>query len=131
MFSRENVMKNKQVGNIGEDAALKYLSSKGYRIIERNYRRAWGEIDIVAQKGKKVHFVEVKSISRENMQKVSQNAYRPEENFHVKKQDRFLRIAQTYVEKHAVEQEWQLDLITIEIIIKDKKVLLNHIENVL
>jgi putative endonuclease len=39
-----------EVGKIGEDIACKYLKSKGYKIIERNFRRKWGEIDIVCKK---------------------------------------------------------------------------------
>lgn len=38
------------VGRVGEDIACKYLQNKGYQIIERNFRRKWGEIDIVCRK---------------------------------------------------------------------------------
>ena len=49
-----------QTGKKGEEIAVRYLQSKGYRIIERNYRSRWGEIDIVAKDGGTVVFVEVK-----------------------------------------------------------------------
>lgn len=127
-------MNKKEIGNIGEDAAAKYLQSKGYTIQARNYFKPWGEIDIVAHKGSTTHFIEVKSISRENIQSVSQNTekpYAPEENFHVKKAERFQRIAETYVQSHQSVGEWQLDLITTVIFIKDKKIHIQHIENVL
>ena len=52
------------IGKIGEDAASTYLKENGYSIIDRNYSRKWGELDIVAKKGNKIHFVEVKSVSR-------------------------------------------------------------------
>ncbi len=52
------------VGKIGEDCACKYLQKLGYKIVDRNYLKKWGEIDIVAQKDKKLHFVEVKSVSQ-------------------------------------------------------------------
>ncbi|MBM4272331.1 MAG: YraN family protein [Deltaproteobacteria bacterium] len=49
-----------QTGKKGEEIAARYLESRGYRIIERNYRSRWGEIDIVAKDGNTVVFVEVK-----------------------------------------------------------------------
>ena len=39
-----------RIGRIGEDIACRYLRSKGYEIIERNFRKKWGEIDIVCKK---------------------------------------------------------------------------------
>lgn len=44
-----------------EEAAARFLKRKGYRIIERNYRTRFGEIDIVARYGGYLVFVEVKS----------------------------------------------------------------------
>jgi putative endonuclease len=51
----------KQTGNKGEDLAADYLVAAGYRIVGRNYRCPFGEIDIVAEEGKTLVFVEVKS----------------------------------------------------------------------
>lgn len=50
-------------GKKGEELALKYLQKKGYRIIERNFRCSYGEIDLIARDGKTVVFVEVKARS--------------------------------------------------------------------
>ena len=50
-------------GKIGEELAAAYLAEAGYRILERNYRCLFGEIDIVAQEGETLVFVEVKSRS--------------------------------------------------------------------
>lgn len=47
-------------GAAGEDAASRYLEETGYRILERNWRVKAGEIDIIAEKGEVIHFVEVK-----------------------------------------------------------------------
>lgn len=51
----------KGTGKRGEELAVAYLGKAGYRIIERNYRCLFGEIDIVAEEGETLVFVEVKS----------------------------------------------------------------------
>jgi putative endonuclease len=48
-------------GKQGEEMAAAFLAGAGYRIVERNYRCPFGEIDIVAEEGKVLVFVEVKS----------------------------------------------------------------------
>lgn len=48
-------------GKAGEEAAVRFLKSRGYRIVERNYRTPYGELDIVALKGGDLAFCEVKS----------------------------------------------------------------------
>lgn len=54
-------MNNKEVGNIGELIAEKYLKDNGYMILENNYLTLYGEIDIIAKYENKIIFVEVKS----------------------------------------------------------------------
>ncbi|MEK9179165.1 MAG: YraN family protein [Patescibacteria group bacterium] len=48
------------IGAKGEDIASSYLTSKGYRIIDRNFQTKLGELDIVAEKGEFIIFIEVK-----------------------------------------------------------------------
>ncbi len=55
-------MNTKIIGNAGESKAADYLTSKGFLIIERNFRTNGGEIDIIAVKDDIVVFVEVKSL---------------------------------------------------------------------
>lgn len=50
-------------GRRGEDVAVEFLSGKGYRVIERNYRCRQGEIDIIAKDGTALVFIEVKTRS--------------------------------------------------------------------
>lgn len=50
----------KELGREGEQSALEYLEGKGYKILERNYRTPFGEIDIVAEEKDVIVFVEVK-----------------------------------------------------------------------
>lgn len=56
-----------QIGRQGENYAAKYLEDKGYIIIERNYKVRGGEIDIIAQKGEIIAFVEVKTRKQGSM----------------------------------------------------------------
>ncbi|HET7271525.1 MAG TPA: YraN family protein [Rubrobacter sp.] len=53
-------MKAKSSGTWGEDLALRYLTRRGYDLIERNYRTRYGEIDLILRKDDTLVFVEVK-----------------------------------------------------------------------
>ena len=72
---------------------------RGFEIIEQNYNKKWGEIDIIARKGQKLHFIEVKSVSRDSLKYVSPetDSYRPEDNLHPWKLERLSRVIQTYL----------------------------------
>lgn len=54
-------MSNKTLGSYGESLARQYLQTQGYRILEENFRNKLGEIDLIAQDGKTICFVEVKT----------------------------------------------------------------------
>lgn len=56
-MARANLVK----GRVGEEAATRFLRKKGYRILERNLRTPFGELDIVARRGRELVFCEVKS----------------------------------------------------------------------
>ena len=51
----------KRLGKQGENAACRYLKRRGYKIIERNYKTRFGEVDIIARKDDTVAFIEVKT----------------------------------------------------------------------
>lgn len=55
--------KKQKIGLVGENIAVKHLVKLHYKILERNYRKKWGEIDIIAKKDGTIHFIEVKSQS--------------------------------------------------------------------
>ena len=60
-----------KTGEIGENIAVKFLMKHGFSILDRNYTKKWGEIDIVAEKDNKISFIEVKSVSCETLNSVS------------------------------------------------------------
>lgn len=118
-FSKEPTEKQK-IGQIGEDCACEWLKNNGYSVVDRNYLKKWGEIDIVAKKGGIIHFVEVKSVSRSinDVTHVTSNSdYRAEDNMHPWKLERLGRVIQSYMLDKNVsdETDWQLDLVTVEI----------------
>ena len=108
-----------RVGRIGEDLADVFLVRNGYRIIERNYRNRLGEIDIVAEKEGIIHFVEVKTVSRETLPDGSFqiNDFEPEDNVHFKKRKRFKRAIEMYLDDRNVTCEtwYQADVIAVYI----------------
>lgn len=53
-------MRNKRLGDRGEELAARFLRGRGYRILARNYRCQFGEVDLVAREGESVVFVEIK-----------------------------------------------------------------------
>lgn len=61
MQNKDKFSHKRQFGNIGEDLACVFLIKIGFTIIDRNYLKKWGEIDIVAKKNNIFHFIEVKS----------------------------------------------------------------------
>ena len=60
-------MNKTEIGRLGEEAVCKYLTDRGYSIVERNYRIKGGEIDIIAENGDYIAFVEVKSRKPDSM----------------------------------------------------------------
>lgn len=55
--------KNQEIGQQGELSAIEHLISKGYEILERNYRYSRAEIDVICKKDDRLVFVEVKTRS--------------------------------------------------------------------
>jgi len=108
-------MWRKKIGAIGESAAAEFLERKGFRILARNYRKPWGEIDIIAEKGNVVRFIEVKSVSRESLPDVSREniSYRPEELVHEAKLRKVARTAEMYMNGQNDPREYQIDVVGV------------------
>ncbi|QQG38083.1 MAG: YraN family protein [Candidatus Kaiserbacteria bacterium] len=107
-------MDRNESGNLGEEIACQFLVRKGFKVVERNYRRPWGEIDIVAQKGDEVRFVEVKAVSREISGSISREMdYRPEEMVHRSKLEKVARTATLYMDEKRDKREYQIDVVGV------------------
>jgi len=92
-------------GQIGENVACIYLKLNGFHIVERNFTRKCGEIDIIARKDNKTHFIEVKSVSCEN-------DWRPEDQMHVWKARRLIKTIEIYLSIHK-DTDWQFDVMCV------------------
>lgn len=114
-----------KIGEIGEYVAKMFLVKHGFMIVEKNFTRKIGEIDIIAKKDLKLHFIEVKSVSCKTIDDISSAGsvcretlkILPEEQFHVKKFRRFARAVEMYLLEKNVprETDWHIDLLTVYI----------------
>ena len=137
---------SQKIGQLGEDIACTFLMKHGFTVLERNYTKKWGEIDIIALKEEKLYFIEVKSVSRP-LENVSGQACstdsnvtretnpferRPEENMHPWKMKRLSRTIQTYlIHKRIGNTPWQFDLLLVYIDLKNRTARVRTIENVI
>jgi putative endonuclease len=123
-----------KIGEIGEETACLFLMKHGFKIISRNYCKKWGEIDIIAQKRQKLHFIEVKTVSCENLNNISRetSGYRPEENVHAGKLKRLSRTIQTYLLEKNVSDEtlWQFDVAAVFLDLEHRQAKIRFIENI-
>lgn len=112
-------MYEKNKGFAYENIAKKYLQNKGYEILEENFVSKFGEIDIIAAKDERLHFIEVKG------RKNTSHGY-PREAVNFSKQKK-LRSAAKYYFMLKGKDDYFCQFDIIEIILEDRK--LNYIEN--
>ncbi|MCM8822063.1 MAG: YraN family protein [Candidatus Omnitrophica bacterium] len=86
----------REKGSEGEEIAVRFLKANGYRILDRNYRTKYGEIDIVAQKKKVIVFVEVKT-------RLSNEFGSPAEAVDERKLSRIASVANQYIQKERLD----------------------------
>ncbi|MDM8532264.1 YraN family protein [Anaerolineales bacterium HSG25] len=100
----------KKTGNQGESIAVEYLIQQGFSIIERNWRCAIGEVDIVAQQAEVLVFVEVRT-------RHGQKYGRATESITPTKQQRLIALAETYLQQHEdyADSAWRIDVVAIQL----------------
>jgi Holliday junction resolvase-like predicted endonuclease len=146
-----------KVGKIGEYLATRFLEERAFKIIERNYRKPWGEIDIIAvsrvtkktiyenglkiksmtnissifsKKQTNLHFIEVKSVSHETPFIENINISH-ETDYAFNPEERMKRVIQSYLlnSKIAEKIDWQFDIISVWLDLESKKSKIKYIEN--
>lgn len=97
------------LGKTGERLAAEHLSARGYRILERNFRCTYGEIDLIAEHEQDLVFVEVKT--RRGI------AYGlPEEAVTLRKQRKIVQVATYYLDVHSCpERSWRIDVVAVQL----------------
>lgn len=99
----------RQLGNTGEAMAVDFLIHQGMKILKQQYRNRFGEIDIVAQEGNEIVFVEVKTRMRNKV------GY-PEDAVTLAKRRTIARVAEVFLSAYKGEQvAWRVDVVAISI----------------
>ena len=102
-------MNRRDVGILGEKLAGDYLEECGYRIWETNYRCTEGEIDIVAEHGEFLVFVEVRT-------RRGREFGSPEESITPAKMEKLRTLAARYRQNHdELPESWRIDVVAVEL----------------
>lgn len=124
-------MESSVTGGLGEKLATRFLREQGFKIVETNYRKKWGEIDIIAEKSDILHFVEVKATATVSQE--TNDEYRPEENIRLWKKQRMARAIKTYLldRKISDEKEFEIDVIALNLDFLSRKAKIRWVQNVI
>jgi putative endonuclease len=127
--------KKNQVGAFGEQIIVNYLKKDGFAVLETNYLKKWGEIDVVARETDKMHFIEVKTVSYETKQQlstaVSHGTWRPEENVSQHKLIKLNRVIESWLLENNCDLDWQIDVAAVRIVPCEKYATVKFIMNVI
>ncbi|WP_199263172.1 YraN family protein [Desulfobulbus oligotrophicus] len=119
----KRVLTTVDIGRQGEQLAITFLKRQGYRIVARNYRKSFGEVDIIAQQKNTLVFVEVKT-------RQSTRFGTPFEAVDCRKQRQLSRIAQDYLQSHdSADVSARFDVIAVRLDRDGGLVGIDHLQN--
>lgn len=94
-------------GTTVENEIAEHLARQGYRVLARQYKTPFGEVDLICQDGDEVVFVEVKARTS--------GAYGyPEQSVHPGKLRKIVRSAQAFMQKRPPDEPWRVDVVAVE-----------------
>ena len=98
----------KRLGSHGEDLAVEFLKRQGYQILQRNFKLKFGEIDIIAQEGDTICFIEVRT-------KTGNEMGTPFESITPSKQRKLSKLALAYLKNQykSVEVRARFDVVAV------------------
>lgn len=112
------------LGNYGEELAQQYLQTKGYCIKATNWRCQFGELDIVAQLGETLVFVEVKTRRSDQISNALMSIT-------VAKREKLIKAVYSYLDEHELDEAlWRIDAIGIAVR-RAQAPLIEHVEDAL
>lgn len=119
-------MERSVVGYKAELVVAQYLLEKGYAILHRNWRKKWGEIDIVAKKDGILVFIEVKANTS------NRAGFDPLVRANQDKIRKVARTAQTYLAtyEYPAEQDWQIDVVALTFDVPQGTAKVQHFKNI-
>ena len=118
-----SLFSTKVIGDKGEEYAVKYLRKQGYKIVVRNYRKRYGEIDIIAENKEYIVFVEVKTRHENSMTQ-------PVDAVDKRKRLRLIKTASAFLSENETEKFCRFDV--CEVFVKSESlefIKINYIEN--
>ena len=113
-------MNHIELGKKGEDLAVNYLISKGYRVKTRNFRWDRGEVDLICESQNRLKIIEVKT-------RVSTCFGEPYLAVNRAKQKQIIRVANYYIQENNIDKEVDFDVVSI--VLNASKMKIEHIEN--
>ena len=121
-----NKIDTKKLGIFAEGIARHYLIKKGYKILAANYKFKFGELDIVAQKGETISFIEVKANQK------YYEGFDPEIRVNPEKKNKLINLATAYMLNQKMKDrdlDWQIDIISVIFDSENKKARIKHFKN--
>ncbi len=91
-----NKTQKRKTGDLGEAIAIRFLEKKGFSLVEQNYLKAFGEIDLVMKKDKELFFIEVKTGE-------VGSSWDPEQNLTAEKLKKFERVVEYYISEKKLD----------------------------
>ena len=111
-------------GQMGEAVAAEYLIKRQHKILDKNYRKPWGEIDIVTVLAGRLFFIEVKTTAHASMfefeQYQSDGSFAPEQNVNNVKKHRLRRVIETWLLDRKLDVPRQLDVLAVHLVEPEK-----------
>jgi putative endonuclease len=125
--------RRRHIGETGEQIAADHLTRRGFRILERNYRTRWGELDIVAFDGRTLVFCEVKTRrAQPGAAGEPLRALHPLESVGARKREQVRKLAGSWLSErrgHGYAALLRFDAIGIRLDDADRLISLDHVED--
>jgi len=114
---------NLKTGKLGEETAAKFLEKKGYKIISRNFKTRYSEIDLIAREKNSLVFIEVRT-------RVGEEFGLPEETLNKEKKRRLKRAAEAFAAFNKWKGSFRIDAVCVVLDENQKAARISRYENI-